>query len=72
MVGDSTVDIEMARRAGVRSVLLKTGHGGADAKFSAVPDYCADNLEAAADFILAAKGKPHKAWSEGAARRSGI
>ena len=61
MVGDSTVDIEMARRAGVRSVLVKTGHGGADGKFPAIPDYCADNLEAAADYILAAKAKPGEA-----------
>lgn len=50
MVGDKTSDVECGRRAGLRTVLVETGHGkdhldcGADA---IVPD-----LWAAADFIL--------------------
>jgi histidinol-phosphate phosphatase family protein len=52
MVGDQTRDIEMARRAGLRSVLLRTGVGGGDGKFAAVPDFIADDLAAAAQVIL--------------------
>jgi D,D-heptose 1,7-bisphosphate phosphatase len=52
MVGDQTRDIEMARRAGLRSVLVRTGVGGSDEKFAAKPDFVADNLAAAAEIIL--------------------
>jgi histidinol-phosphate phosphatase family protein len=52
MVGDQTRDIEMARRAGLRSVLLRTGVGGGDGKFAATPDFIADDLAAAAEVIL--------------------
>ena len=52
MVGDQTRDIEMARRAGLRSVLVRTGVGGADSKFAAEPDFVADDLAAAAEIIL--------------------
>jgi D,D-heptose 1,7-bisphosphate phosphatase len=52
MVGDQTRDIEMARRAGLRSVLVRTGVGGSDGKFTATPDFVADNLAAAAEIIL--------------------
>jgi histidinol-phosphate phosphatase family protein len=52
MVGDQTRDIEMARRAGLRSVLLRTGVGGGDGKFAAAPDFVADDLAAAAQIIL--------------------
>jgi D,D-heptose 1,7-bisphosphate phosphatase len=52
VVGDQTRDIEMARRAGVRSILVMTGRGGADGEFHATPDFVASNLTAAADVIL--------------------
>jgi D,D-heptose 1,7-bisphosphate phosphatase len=52
MIGDQTRDIEMARRAGLRSVLLRTGLGGGDGKFAATPDFVADDLAAAAEVIL--------------------
>lgn len=52
MIGDQTRDIEMARRAGVRSVLVQTGYAGSDGKFDAVPDFVACDLAAAAGFIL--------------------
>jgi len=52
MIGDQTRDIEMARRAGLRSILVQTGVGGRDAKFQAAPDYIADDLAAAAGVIL--------------------
>lgn len=55
MVGDQTVDIEMARRAGLRSILLRTGAGGQDGRFNVHADYVADDLMAAAEMILREK-----------------
>ena len=57
MIGDRTFDIEMARRAGLRSVLVRTGVGGRDGKFPASPDYVADDLAAAAAVILQSQQK---------------
>ncbi len=44
MIGDSTVDIEAARRAGMRSILVETGEAGKDGKFSARPSFTAANV----------------------------
>lgn len=52
MVGDTTSDIEAGRRAGIRTVLLRTGHAGVDAKHVVRPDYTAPDLEDAVDWIL--------------------
>ena len=52
MVGDQTRDIEMARRAGLRSVLVQTGAAGQDGRFEARPDHVAHDLAAAAHVIL--------------------
>jgi D,D-heptose 1,7-bisphosphate phosphatase len=52
MIGDQTGDIEMARRAGLRSVLVRTGLAGGDGKFPATADFVADDLAGAADVIL--------------------
>ena len=56
MVGDQTRDIEMARRAGLRSVLVKTGGAGRDGQFTAAADHIVDDLAAAAGVILQQKG----------------
>jgi len=56
MVGDQTRDIEMARRAGLRSVLVQTGSAGSDGQFPAVPNHIAGDLAAAANVILQHKG----------------
>jgi D,D-heptose 1,7-bisphosphate phosphatase len=53
MIGDQSRDIEMARRAGLRSILVRTGLAGADAKFAATPDFIADDLPSAAALVLA-------------------
>jgi histidinol-phosphate phosphatase family protein len=53
MIGDRTMDIEMARRAGLMSVLVGTGAGGKDGKFETVADHRAGTLAEAAAFILA-------------------
>ncbi len=52
MIGDTTSDIEMARRAGMRSILVRTGEGGRDGKFSAAPDFTAADLAEAVDIIF--------------------
>jgi histidinol-phosphate phosphatase family protein len=52
-IGDSTTDVETARNAGVKSVLVRTGYGGQDRKFGAAPDFSADNLLDAVRLIMA-------------------
>lgn len=53
MIGDSTLDLELARRGGMRSILVRTGQGGRDQKFpSAGANHIVDDLSAAADCIL--------------------
>lgn len=51
-IGDSTVDIETARRAGIKSILLNTGYAGKDGKFKCCPDFVFANLQEAVNFIL--------------------
>jgi len=51
-VGDTTTDVQTAKNAGIKSILLRTGYGGADAKHAATPDFQADNLLAAVNQIL--------------------
>jgi histidinol-phosphate phosphatase family protein len=52
MVGDTTSDIEAGRRAGVRTLLLRTGHAGSDYKHAVRADYTAPDLLDAIDWIL--------------------
>lgn len=51
-VGDSTVDIQTGKNAGMKTVLVKTGEGGKDAKFSVRADFEAENLLEAVKLIL--------------------
>lgn len=51
-VGDSTSDMEAGRRAGLLSMLVRTGYGGRDGKFLTIPDYTSPNLLAAIRWIL--------------------
>ncbi len=53
MIGDRTADIELARRAGLRSILVRTGSAGRDGEYAISPDHVADDIDAAADLILA-------------------
>jgi histidinol-phosphate phosphatase family protein len=52
MVGDTTSDVEAGRRAGLRTVLLRSGHAGADAMHATRPDYIAPDLADAVEWIL--------------------
>ncbi len=51
MVGDSTRDVELARRAGLRSVLVRTGNGGEDGRYEVRPDHVVADIAAAAELI---------------------
>ncbi len=51
-IGDTTVDVEAARNAGVKSILVETGYAGKDSKFSAQPDFTAKNVLDAVRLIM--------------------
>jgi histidinol-phosphate phosphatase family protein len=54
MIGDTTTDIRAGRLAGLRTILLRTGHGGRDGKFpDAQPDYTTHDLASAVAWALA-------------------
>lgn len=52
MVGDSLRDLEAARAAGARAVLVRTGHGREAESAGAEADFVADDLAAAAGWII--------------------
>ena len=56
-IGDTTTDVQTARHAGVKSILVRTGHGGGDGKHDAAPDFTFDTLGSAVRHILAAEEK---------------
>jgi rfaE bifunctional protein nucleotidyltransferase chain/domain len=51
-VGDKTSDIEAGRRAGCKTILVKTGHKGEDGEFDAAPAFVAENFLDAAAWIF--------------------
>ncbi len=52
LIGDKTSDILAGKRAGCRTILVKTGYGGKDKLFSVEPDFSADNLLTAVNNII--------------------
>lgn len=57
VVGDRYGDIELAHRAGARGILVRSGYGeselaGQSADWPAPPDFIANDLAAAVDWIL--------------------
>ena len=52
LIGDSTADILAASRAGLRSILVETGHAGLDCKYSVIPDFTLPDILTAAEFIV--------------------
>jgi histidinol-phosphate phosphatase family protein len=52
LIGDTTVDLQTAKNAGVKSILVRTGRAGQDGKFSIRPDFVFDTLAQAVDFIV--------------------
>lgn len=55
-IGDTSTDVQTARNAGVKSILVRTGHGGADGKHRVQPDHTCDTLLEAACFIVKEEG----------------
>jgi len=52
MIGDSTLDIECAKRAGITGILVKTGVSGSDNKFIVEPYKIEENLLDAVNEII--------------------
>ncbi len=52
MIGDSSADIAMAERAGLQSILVRTGEGGRDGKWPMTPDHVADSIAEAVTIIV--------------------
>ena len=57
VVGDRYGDVELARNASARSILVRTGYGEGElawhaAKWPVQPDFVAEDLAQAADWIL--------------------
>jgi histidinol-phosphate phosphatase family protein len=57
LIGDTTTDVQTARNAGLKSILVRTGHAGKDAKYAARPDYSFDTLGEAVDFICSRESR---------------
>ena len=51
-VGDTTIDILTAKRAGLKSILVETGYAGFDQKAHISPNFVVSDLLSAAGFIL--------------------
>ncbi len=55
LIGDTTIDLETGKNAGVKTILVATGQGGRDGKFKTVPGIMANNLLDAVRLLLARK-----------------
>jgi histidinol-phosphate phosphatase family protein len=51
LIGDTTTDIQTAKNAGVKSILVRTGSAGRDGKFDAAPDFVCNDLRQAVEII---------------------
>lgn len=54
-IGDKTRDILTGKRAGCKTILVKTGYGGKDELFFVKPDFTVNNLLKAIDIIIPKK-----------------
>jgi histidinol-phosphate phosphatase family protein len=52
LIGDTTTDIETAKRCNIKSVLVQTGYGGLDEKYLNIPDFIVPDFNAAVTFIV--------------------
>jgi histidinol-phosphate phosphatase family protein len=52
MIGDTTVDMELARRCGLSFIMVGTGHAGKDGRHPGEPAFTAPDLAAAVAMIL--------------------
>jgi histidinol-phosphate phosphatase family protein len=56
LIGDTTTDLQTAKNAGLRSILVRTGSGGKDGKHAAPPDFIAENLAEAVQMLFGRQG----------------
>lgn len=56
LIGDTTTDLQTAKNAGLRSILVRTGSGGKDGKHAAQPDFIVENLLQTVNIILGRQG----------------
>jgi mannose-1-phosphate guanylyltransferase / phosphomannomutase len=52
LIGDTTTDLQTARNAGLKSILVRTGYAGKDKKYPAQSDYQCDTLTEAVQRIV--------------------
>ena len=52
MIGDKTSDLEFARRAGMKKILMDSGFQGKDGEFDVKPDHVVNSILEAANWIL--------------------
>lgn len=52
MIGDMTQDILAGKNAGMKTILVKSGHGGKDNKYKITPNFIATSTSAALKLIL--------------------
>ena len=52
LIGDTTTDMQTAKNAGLRSILVETGYAGLDQKYWVIPDYIVPDINKAVNFIL--------------------
>lgn len=52
-IGDSTIDIQTGKNAGLKTILVKTGEQGIDGKYDVVPDAVCGSLLEAARYTIA-------------------
>ena len=55
MIGDTTIDIQTGKNAGLKTALVLTGEAGNDKKYDVQPDLICDNLLEAVRKILEEK-----------------
>ena len=52
LIGDTTTDMQTAKNAGLRSILVETGYAGLDQNYWVIPDYIVPDINKAVNFIL--------------------
>lgn len=52
VIGDMTSDLMLGKNAGCGSILVRTGKGGTDTLYTVTPDHVAEDVGAAAEWIL--------------------
>jgi D,D-heptose 1,7-bisphosphate phosphatase len=52
LIGDTTTDVQTAKNAGMRSILVRTGAAGKDGRHEARPDFTFETLNDVVNFVL--------------------